>query len=167
MNRASFVLAGLFAVVLGACGSSDSGGDTPPGTNQPVPDPTLASIQSVVMGPTCALSECHKSTADKEMNGAQFDTLADAKASLLGADGTGAFSLHYSTVKLVDPGHPETSLLMAVLDAKPGTSVDENLQVQSDPDAAQVGSMPDDSTVQLSQAQRDAIRTWITNGAKD
>lgn len=146
MNRAILRLSGLALLfALAACGG---GGEDAPPPAQPVPQPppaglqpTLASIQALVLTPSCAKAGCHNA--------------ASAQAGLVLDPGA-------SWANLVNVVSSQNMLLTRVIPLDP----DGSFLVQKLEGTAPVGGrMPADGPPFLQQATVDVIRQWILDGA--
>jgi hypothetical protein len=134
----------------GSSGTSGSSGDDDGGT-----EVTSASFRGDVvpiLAPNCALASCH---AAKESNlGIHITYDADQiYAELQKSSPTPGFGGN----KFVVPGKPEESLLMAKMD---GTQA----SLQNCQNGCGMEMPPGEI---LPQKQRDVVRTWIKNGAKN
>ncbi len=104
--------------------------------------PTLDEIQAAVFTPTCATSSCHS-----------------------GANPSGGLDLSdadTSHAELVDVPSDDDPMILRVA---PGAPDDSYLVQKIEGTAAQGQQMPPGGAAPLSQAEIDAIRQWITDGA--
>ncbi len=117
----------------------------PPGPH--VPGPFWSEIQSEVIGPICG--GCHGSSGG-------LHNLADCNGAY--ANLVGVASQELPAMNRVEPGDPTISYMMHKLDGTQGwfTSMCTNMNC---------GLQMPRNQPPLSLATRDAIRTWITNGA--
>jgi len=126
----------LFVISLGvlsSCGGASS-------QSTAVPSPTLSSIQSVILTPTCASFGCH---ASANPQGGLVLEAGSSFNNLVGRQSTSVFGGFR-----VLPGDATSSVLIKRLE---GTVPPQ---------------MPQDRLA-LTTAQIDAIREWIRNGALD
>lgn len=150
MIRTNVYLFGLLVLLLTACdeGSNSSSSistsntdNSPTTTNNPTTtiEPTLASIQSNVFTPTCAVSGCHASpgAADLILEEGQAFT------NLVGVDST-----EVNALKRIAPGDPDNSYLIQKIE---GT--------------AAIGARMPRGRTPLTDDVIKAIRQWISNGA--
>ncbi len=131
------------SLLLAACGGgggSDGGGGGGGGGGGTPLEPTLASIQSNVFTPTCAVSGCH--TGAGAQQGLRLES-GMSHAMLVNVP-----SVEVPSLLRVEPGNPDDSYLIQKLE---GT-------------AAVGGRMPLVGGP-LPQADIDVIRQWITDGA--
>jgi len=119
---------------------SSAGGD-----GAPTYAPTFSAIYDEILAQSCALAFCHA--------GADFLTITSkdqAYGVLVNAQAKGP-QCASSGLKLVDPGHPETSLLY--------------LKVTSPPCGSKMPLLYGDASGSLDPMQIDQIKTWIEAGA--
>lgn len=116
--------ASLVAIMLSACATD---------ATDPRPE-TADYIVEAILAPACGRGACHSS--ETNVSGIALDTIAAAKASMLGTGGRDRV--------LVVPGSPDSSLLVTILTdtGKP---------------------MPADAP--LPQVDIDLITSWVANGA--
>jgi hypothetical protein len=115
------------------------------GDGAPTYAPTFSAIYDEILAQSCALAFCHA--------GADFLTITgkdQAYGALVNAPAKGP-QCASSGLKLVDPGHPETSLLY--------------LKVTSPPCGSKMPLLYGDASGSLDPMQIDQIRTWIEAGA--
>lgn len=115
------------------------------GDGAPTYAPTFSAIYDEILAQSCALAFCHA--------GADFLTITgkdQAYGALVNAQAKGP-KCASSGLKLVDPGHPETSLLY--------------LKVTSPPCGSKMPLLYGDASGSLDPMQIDQIKTWIEAGA--
>jgi hypothetical protein len=115
------------------------------GDGAPTYAPTFSAIYDEILAQSCALAFCHA--------GADFLTITgkdQAYGVLVNAQAKGP-QCASSGLKLVDPGHPETSLLY--------------LKVTSPPCGSKMPLLYGDASGSLDPMQIDQIKTWIEAGA--
>lgn len=135
--------------------SSSSGSS---GTPAPANPKFVADVMPILSN-SCALSSCH---ASKEAPaGVNITTDKDVTyKALVNAD-----SKNFGATKLVVPGKPEDSLVMAKMD---GTQNELTTCPKTSTGCGKSMPPPEDEGEQLlSKKKRDTIRNWITNGAKN
>jgi hypothetical protein len=115
------------------------------GDGAPTYAPTFSAIYDEILAQSCALAFCHA--------GADFLTITSkdqAYGVLVNAQAKGP-QCASSGLKLVDPGHPETSLLY--------------LKVTSPPCGSKMPLLYGGASGSLDPLQIDQIKTWIEAGA--
>lgn len=187
MRRPSLFLLGLAAVAVGgllvgasACGGSTGGGAEPGCYDYESFDgksTTVAFKADVlpILRRSCGLSSsCHSSesgppgqhfygiaTSAGEMTDAQIKTIFDQSV--------GAAATAEPEMKVVAAGDPEHSFLMYKLDGDPMAALDAQLTcatLKCVADKSCLSSMPQGGP-QLPAEERDTIRRWIAQGAKN
>jgi hypothetical protein len=157
--RASFVVLGLSAMLVGACGGSSEGEPSSAAS------PTCAAPKAAtkadasfrrdvvpLLERSCGSSSCHGSPSSNKGVQLKGDPVA-LRAGLVSVTASRA-SMSY-----VEPGRPEESFLLRKMDGD-FCGLAERCKSGCG-EAMPKGGSP------LPSADRDAVRAWIANGAKD
>jgi len=142
----ALLLAGLALALVGCAGEGipDPIGPAPACTDVAPFRPELHCIQQFVFSPSCAKVGCHVNP------GAQQGM--DLSDGLAWSNIVGVASAEDPNLNRVQPGDPDNSYLVLKLEGSPRILG---------------GQMPQDGPPFLSQAEIDAIRQWILDGAQD
>ena len=108
-------------------------------------EPTLSSIQTNILNTNCALSGCHNGTGSS-LPGSMDLRQGVAFSSIVGAD-----SEQRPALNRVEPGDPDASYLVR--------------KIQGGPDIT--GARMPFGRANLTQAEIDVIREWISSGAQN
>ncbi len=160
MRPTPTVLVLAAALALTACGGGTTGG-SPDGGGGNTQSLGLtahwSSIQTKLM-PSCTLgNQCHGSQNGSTPTGHEDFSTGNAYANLVGQPST-----EQPSVNLVEPGHPEQSYLVNKLDGTQAQVCSQN----GDP-AFNCGLQMPNGGPYLSQADLDALKQWITDGAQN
>ncbi len=137
-------------VVERASGASVGIGDVEPARTV-LPDPTWSSIYTVLVGPTCAVSDCHGTAPFRGR--LDMSSQSNAYTSLVGSDAMGG-SCGSMGYRRVIAGDPDNSLIIRKLEGLP-----------SNRDMAICGERMPLGRPRRSQDEIDRIRMWIQMGA--
>jgi hypothetical protein len=160
MRLASFTVTVALAAVAISCTSSSGGGPTcndyqpPAGFDTAAPVVSFASDVMPIFGQSCAFSTCHGSSS------------GPANGVFLGKDAARVYKAildvrgdELQTMPFVKAGDPRGSYLMRKMDGSQCA-----LDAQCSGGSCQ-SSMPKNESL-LEVAQRDVVRRWIAQGAK-
>lgn len=159
--RFTLVLGFAFVAVLASCSSEDDakvckGDYTPPASFDPNTPPTSFSRDVYPLWTTCATNECHGApNNDKNLYIAPGGNSKATHPGLVNVPST-----KLPRMMIVKPGDPNESFLMKKLDGS-HCVLDKECQ------GGTCGEQMPNKNTQLSVEERDKVRRWIAQGAKN
>lgn len=159
--RLALPFALAFVSIVSACSSSEddakvcAGEYTPPASFDPNSPPTTFSKDVFPLFTTCATNDCHGTQGN--VNGV-FISNNDARSTVPGLVNVPSKKL--STMVYVKPGDPNGSFLMRKLDGS-------HCALDAQCTGGTCGDTMPNKTSQLSVEERDKVRRWIAQGAKN